>query len=726
MGKRVCRLCLCVLLSVCLMISALPSAWAAAGDEIRAAKKIISVVYDDSGSMQSYERYVYANYATQALAALLNEQDELYITYMSAPTNAVEMNLRKISDTVASVRRVSYGGGTPEAAIDTAYEKLTANGETERTTQFWLVIMTDGEVEKTGGGGVTLLENELRSKLSALAGSSMSNGTALNLVYFSMGSGVVLAPDTAKGFYTYSASDGREISAEIQKLAALISGRFSVDSFEMPDESTIRFDSSLPLYSISILSQNSTAEVTSAEAGSAKLKYRNVALEKRGGLILNGNAAVLFRQDAAGKSQVIPDGSYTVHLSGPVAKDQIIIQFEPAIGMKARFSSGGQEIDDYDDLLQGDRVSVSLVPVVPGTDQEIPLSDLPAGIQWSVECEAKGKPIASASDRSLSDVELQLGEMLFRGSMQIPGFAPLIFEQKLDIQESFRNLGIEVEQPAELTYKRTDIAGFTTQEHVKYYITSDGERLTPDQLKRSGLSMQIADFRFNDDKKPDPKPVRCSLKQEADGGYILQPRAYVPFGAGFIRAGEYTAEVSIVQNDDIKAEGSFTAVKTPGDWPQMIWLLVILYLLFLLIWNLFVKCKFRRQTIASDQYQILSSGGGKHLSGPTTRTLGWLTGNFLLLPLRASKIRFQGLEIIAGEDGSIIISGRSIASRCAAYGPSTSDPIRHARSIARGLVSTRTPKGDKKAVSDRSLSDTPTYFQDNTATPQIWNIYRQK
>jgi hypothetical protein len=50
----------------------------------KAAKKIISVVYDDSGSMwDANDSWAAANYAMQAFAALLNADDEMYITYMS-------------------------------------------------------------------------------------------------------------------------------------------------------------------------------------------------------------------------------------------------------------------------------------------------------------------------------------------------------------------------------------------------------------------------------------------------------------------------------------------------------------------------------------------------------------------------------------------------------------------------------------------------------------------
>ena len=69
------------------------------GDEIRASKKIISVVYDDSGSMCG-ERWSYTDYAMQALIALLNEQDELYITFMSDPFTAVPMDTSDLSATI--------------------------------------------------------------------------------------------------------------------------------------------------------------------------------------------------------------------------------------------------------------------------------------------------------------------------------------------------------------------------------------------------------------------------------------------------------------------------------------------------------------------------------------------------------------------------------------------------------------------------------------------------
>ena len=66
-------------------------------------KKIISVVYDDSGSMAG-ERWTYANYSLQTLTSLLNTQDELYVTYMSDPSDAKKISLTDIQDSVDKIR----------------------------------------------------------------------------------------------------------------------------------------------------------------------------------------------------------------------------------------------------------------------------------------------------------------------------------------------------------------------------------------------------------------------------------------------------------------------------------------------------------------------------------------------------------------------------------------------------------------------------------------------
>ena len=50
-------------------------------------RKIVSIVYDDSGSMTVGGKWAYANYAMQSFCGMLNSEDQLFITYMSSAEN---------------------------------------------------------------------------------------------------------------------------------------------------------------------------------------------------------------------------------------------------------------------------------------------------------------------------------------------------------------------------------------------------------------------------------------------------------------------------------------------------------------------------------------------------------------------------------------------------------------------------------------------------------------
>lgn len=144
-------------------------AQATTGDEIRASKKIISVVYDDSGSMCG-ERWSYTDYAMQGLIALLNEQDEFYITFMSDPDIAVKMDTSDLASTIRTIHDWSDSGGTPGEALDTARKKLGEIKESNTTAQYWLVILTDGEISSAGS---------LQNKLDSYKNNTMNNGTEM-------------------------------------------------------------------------------------------------------------------------------------------------------------------------------------------------------------------------------------------------------------------------------------------------------------------------------------------------------------------------------------------------------------------------------------------------------------------------------------------------------------------------------------------------------------------
>ena len=371
------------------------------------------------------ERWSYTDYAMQALIALLNEQDELYITFMSDPFTAVQMDTSDLSGTIKKIHDWTDSGGTPGEALDTARQKLGDISESDTTAQFWLVIMTDG--------GITM-PSSLQDKLNSYKNNKMSNGTLLNVVYLGMGAAARATEDKANNLHTYVADSDIEIISTLQDVANLVSGRLNADQVSQVDSKTISISSKLPLYSISILSHKSNAKVVSAKTVEEDLNIqRNLSLDAtnlqpNGAPIdtLYGNAAVVNKLNSKSELQVIPAGTYTITFSADVDINNMTIQVEPAIALKAEISRTGVVIDDMSKLGNGDKVDIEIIPIVPGTDEVIPDSDLPKQISWSIEYEVDGTIVDQGSGTSLTGVTLTHGSNIVRGIINIPGYAPFI------------------------------------------------------------------------------------------------------------------------------------------------------------------------------------------------------------------------------------------------------------------------------------------------------------
>ena len=93
-------------------------------------RKIVSVVYDDSGSMMG-DKWAYANYAMQTFCGMLNSEDQLFVTYMSHTQwsnsyDPVKMDLSAggIQGSVAAIRGHNDSGSTPYKAVQIAYDTL--------------------------------------------------------------------------------------------------------------------------------------------------------------------------------------------------------------------------------------------------------------------------------------------------------------------------------------------------------------------------------------------------------------------------------------------------------------------------------------------------------------------------------------------------------------------------------------------------------------------------
>jgi hypothetical protein len=728
MKKRILIVSISLIYVFIMICSGMITAYAYNGDEIRASKKIISVVYDDSGSMLG-ERWSYTDYAMQALIALLNEQDELYITFMSDPYTAVPMDTSDLLTTIKKIHDWSDYGETPGEALDTARQKIGSINESDTTAQFWLVIMTDGGISMT---------STLQEKLNSYKNNIMSNGTALNVVYLGMGEAAKATEDIANNLHTFEADSDSEIISTLQEIANLVSGRLDADQVSQIDGKTISVSSKLPLYSISILSQKSNAQVISAKTAEEDLNIqRNLALDATN-LIPNGfpidtlygNAAVINKQNSKGELQEIPAGTYTITFSSDVDINNMMVQVEPAIALKAEISRTGVVIDDTSKLGNGDKVDIKIIPIVPGTDDIIPDSDLPKQISWNIEYEVDGTIIDSGSGTSLTGVTLTHGSNVVRSIINIPGYAPFVNEIYFNIDEITYHFGIQKSQPSDLSYNRSDMKHLNLDDSntIKFEITNDGKPLSKDEQKSIGVTLQIDDISISpySDKNiiytAGNVDVRCKLVQNDDGSYSLIPScpAGVPILA--LEAGNYTVKVSVSMDDSITETGEFTVVPSAEDAKDIpkivIGLLIFLYIFYLL----FIKKKFKGQTVHYECWRIQDDGRGVLQKGmSSSESLGFFSGHFLL-PMKACYVKYHGLKLVAESGGMVIVTGDSIAQTVVKYGTSTSKPEKHLRAIESHLHKTVKKDGQREA-SDQDLSSKPIYFKSSDSTRDIWRIW---
>lgn len=702
--------------------------YAAIGDEIRASKKIISVVYDDSGSMCG-ERWSYTDYAMQALIALLNEQDELYITFMSNPTTAVQMNTSDLPGTIKKIHDWSDSSGTPGEALDTARQKIGSINETDTTAQFWLVIMTDGGIS---------MPSSLQDKLNSYKNNTMSNGTPLNVVYLGMGEAAKATEDKANYLHTFEADSDSEIISTLQDIANLVSGRLNAYQVSQSDSKTISVSSKLPLYSISILSQKSNAQVISAKTAEEGLNIqRNLALDATNLMpngfpidTLYGNAAVINKQNSKGESQVIPSGTYTITFSSDVDINNMMVQVEPAIALKAEISRTGVVIDDTSKLGNGDKVDIKIIPIVPGTDDVIPDSDLPKQISWDIEYEVDGTIIDSGNGTSLTGVTLTHGSNVVRGIINIPGYAPFVNEVYFNIAEITYHFGIQKQQPSGLCYNRSDMKHLNLDDTntVKFEITNDGKPLSKEEQKSIGVSLQIDDIGISPttDKNiiytAGNVKVKCKLEQNDDGSYSLIPNC--PAGVPIIglQAGDYTIKVSVSTDDSITEEAQFTVVPSAEDAKDVPKIVIGGAALLYLIYLFFIKKHFKGQVIHYERHSLLQNGAGQlQRSSTDSISLGFFSGHFLL-PTRACFVKYRDLKLVAESDGMILITGDSIAKAVYSYGTSICDPEEDLATIMEQLHVTVKSDGRREAA-EQELTNRHIFFQNTETSKEVWCIW---
>ncbi len=403
-------------------------------------RKIVSVVYDDSGSMDG-DKSAYANYAMQAFCGMLNDEDQLFITYMSgAESNynyspaKMDLSAESIQKSIDTIRNHIDSGSTPYASVETAYKKLKGVNDTNPNTQYWLVIITDGAFNEHASENDITKKQILNSDFSKYTSSTMPNGTNPQMTFLSIAGAVAPDESPSKGIYTYSANNANEIIDAMSKMADKISGRTRVDnnSIEKVNGNTIQVSSSIPLLNIAVFNQTSSAIVEKAVYGN-ELDIpvtRTAVLNYPGYSDLAGGAFLL-----GDSKNVIGSGTYNIAFDKDIDLNDVIVLFEPALEMRMTITVNGKEISDYselDNVMENDKVSVSCKIYEMGTDTEVAPSLMPPGTKFEITISEGGKVVeqTTGKDMLLSDYVLKNIDTEITAAVIIEGFNPIDYSAK--------------------------------------------------------------------------------------------------------------------------------------------------------------------------------------------------------------------------------------------------------------------------------------------------------
>lgn len=664
MRKRQRVLSIVIVVILCIFHFCIP-----AGAESARDKKIVSIVYDDSGSMYFNEqlKWCYANYAMQAFAGMLNKEDILMINYMSSVqvgnNNPVTVDTNNRVNSVEMIRSHITDMDTPYAAVDSAYNNLISYQDTNPNTQYWLVIMTDGQFNNT-------LLSDVEDKLCTFADSSMPNGSLPHIVFLSICDSekkFTPAENLRSNINVKRTDIATQIADAISEISDEISGRYTAKSEDIKiiDERTIEVTSKIPLINIGVLSQLVAAEVSSvtSEDTDSIIVESNVPIiypEAKGRNTdkdLIGNVALIGDRNGN-----IPKGKYRIQFSAPVNMEKLNVMLEPAVELRLSLSCDGKPVEDLTRIKTHMVLDAKAEIYETGTDNIIDLSLLPEGVKCSISHTEGERAVKSETGLDLTEINLNATETTVSAKVNLAGYFELKDELTFnpydfivnDIKSSISYDGSERRE-----YKNKETGTVTIDTDTTVYVSDLKTNKTGakfvvsvnnqpiDKLSAEEL---LPKFRENINTKLWP----CRVLVADDGSFIVYPTKkpfwYPSVFYWLFNHGEQTISVEI---DGVSASQTLN-IKL-GDAKCLADIIPFLIILWILSW-LFIKKHFKGQKII---YIVAPDNGTRNpYKDIRPKIAKFYYVSFDLNPIKAqSKGLDFGIKVEATGGDSVIISG---------------------------------------------------------------------
>ncbi|EDT67200.1 vWA domain-containing protein [Bacillus anthracis] len=510
----------------------------AKGEE--AKERVVSLVYDDSGSMRNNDRWKYANYDLQSLVALLDEKDKFSYVPMSKPNDPVNISLTK------DKRQTEIEGigawktylNTPFSAVETAMQSIKKEADIDGKREFWLIVLTDGafnDLEKDKVGGKEQILQKLAQFKKEMDEKKISLHPVLITMEEDLGQQEKAQLNTFKEIWkkeingvTMPSSGEDGIVKSVNQVAALVANRDPFSSVESIVKTKVvgkkvEITTPFPLKRMTLVRQSPSLPDYQVKQISKPLQLQSsFSIHAPGEAKLFGNIVHISTEN----EEVIKPGTYTIEVDQEIEKEGLQVLVEPALNYNvSTYDKEDKDRKNVEEMYEG------VTAVIEAKPTELPVQSS----YFQAEVEIDGKQYAMKWDdkRHVFYYETKLTKGLIRGKvhMNIKGFYRQTKEFKIETTKK-PELSL---QTVTKDYKEK----VTNLENSKPFIIQpqlDGKPMTEEAVKKLLKSTGVTS----------KQSINYEIKQHDNQIYIY-PRPHYSDTFNFTDTG--TVEATIVVQD---------------------------------------------------------------------------------------------------------------------------------------------------------------------------------
>ncbi|MFB5561654.1 vWA domain-containing protein [Bacillus cereus] len=627
-------------LFICLPLSAF-----AKGEE--AKERVVSLVYDDSGSMRNNDRWKYANYALQSLVALLDEKDKFSYVPMSKPNDPLNISLTK------DKRQTEIEGigawktylNTPFSAVETAMQSIKKEADIDGKREFWLIVLTDGafnDLEKDKVGGKEQILWKLAQFKKEMDAKKISLHPVLITMEEDLGQQEKEQLNTFKEIWkkeingvTMPSSGEDGIVKSVNQVAALVANRDPFSSVESIVKTKVlgkrvEITTPFPLKRMTLVRQSPSLPDYQVTQISKPLQLQSsFSIHAPGEAKLFGNIVHISTEN----EEVIKPGTYTIEVDQDIEKEGLQVLVEPALNYTvSTYDKDDSSQKNVENMYEG------VTAVIEAKPTELPVQS--SYFQAEVEIDGKQYAMKWNDKRHLFYYETKLGKGLVRGKvhMNIKGFYRQTKEFKIETAEKPK-LSLQ-------TVTKDYEEKVTNLENSKPFVLQpqlDGKLMTEEAVKKLLKSTGVTS----------KQSINYEIKQHGNQIYVY-PRPYYSDTFNFTDTG--TVEATIVMQDsklqEVKKNITFHIQDAPfyEKYALIIKFVIPITLLLLVVGIIvlgwIVRPRFHRKALLYYEWDQEVAKDWLYQSEPELLRNKWWN-HYFGIPFRAERKTVQSVTFIA-------------------------------------------------------------------------------